>query len=203
MTQIIIARHGNTFRSDETPTRVGARTDLPLTEDGEEQALKLGHRFKSENIKPDLVFTSQLRRTIDTARLACLAMGCSNEPHQLAFLDEIDYGPDENQTEDKVIERIGAHAIKNWDTQGIMPADWSPRPPAILLNWQNFLKDCVSQYRGKTIFIVTSNGIARFALAYMQNGRDFPLKLKTGAFGILDYDEEHEIWRVSDWNIRP
>jgi probable phosphoglycerate mutase len=31
-TRIIIARHGNTFTKDQTPLRVGARTDLPLVE---------------------------------------------------------------------------------------------------------------------------------------------------------------------------
>ena len=33
MNTLIIARHGNTFRKGETPTRVGSRTDLPLVED--------------------------------------------------------------------------------------------------------------------------------------------------------------------------
>ena len=31
----MIVRHGNTFRAGETPTRVGARTDLPLVERNE------------------------------------------------------------------------------------------------------------------------------------------------------------------------
>ena len=33
MKTLIIARHGNTFRPGETPTRVGSRTDLPLVEE--------------------------------------------------------------------------------------------------------------------------------------------------------------------------
>ena len=36
----MIVRHGNTFRAGETPTRVGARTDLPLVE--EERARSAG-----------------------------------------------------------------------------------------------------------------------------------------------------------------
>ena len=31
--KLVIVRHGNTFRAGETPTRVGARTDLPLVEE--------------------------------------------------------------------------------------------------------------------------------------------------------------------------
>ncbi len=199
-TKLIIARHGNTFRPDETPTRVGARTDLPLTEGGEEQALKLGHHLKSAKLKPDLVYTSFLRRTIDTARLACVALGCGNPPECLEIFNEIDYGPDENQTEDKVLERVGDAAIKNWDTEGTMPEGWSPRPIQILLDWKNFLKNCADTHKDQTIMVVTSNGIARFALHHAENGRDFPPKLSTGAYGILEFDKN---WRVSDWNIRP
>ncbi|HPQ50867.1 MAG: histidine phosphatase family protein [Alphaproteobacteria bacterium] len=198
--KLIIARHGNTFETDQTPTRIGARTDMQLTQAGEEQALKLGHHLKSANRIPDFIYTSCLRRTIDTARLACVAMKCHAPSEQLDFLNEIDYGVDENQPENKVIDRLGEATLKNWDKNGIMPESWTPRPPEILLNWQNFLKDCANNHNGQTIMTVTSNGIARFALAHTENGRDFPLKLSTGAYGILEFDKN---WRVSDWNLRP
>lgn len=202
-TKIIIARHGNTFRSEETPTRVGARTDLPLTEQGEEQALKLGHHLKAAKILPDFVYTSFLCRTIDTARLACVALGCGCPHEPLAIFNEIDYGPDENQTEDKVLERVGSAAIKNWDNDCTMPEGWSPRPIEILLNWKNFLKDCADNHKNQTIFVTTSNGIARFALHHTENGRDFKPKLSTGAYGRLEWNDKTGLWRVMDWNIRP
>lgn len=200
-TRLIIARHGNTFRAGETPTRVGARTDLPLTDEGENQALRLGHHFKAQGILPDLVHTSTLRRTIDTARLACLALGCTAPHEQAAFLNEIDYGPDENKPEPDVVARHGEAAMREWDTHGVMPSEWSPRPTEILLSWKNFLATCAAQQKGKTILAVTSNGIARFALTLSVREQDFPLKLSTGAYGILDYDGA--IWRASGWNIKP
>lgn len=200
-TKLIIARHGNTFRNGDMPTRVGARTDLKLTSEGEEQALRLGHFLKAKGYKPDVVYTSRLRRTIDTARLACLALECGCPADPLAFLDEIDYGPDENQPETSVIERLGAAALKNWDEQAVMPEDWSPRPPEILLGWKNFLKDCAGSKSGQTILLVTSNGIARFALSLAAKDRDFPLKLSTGSYGILEYDGA--IWHVREWNVKP
>lgn len=201
VTRIVIIRHGNTFRKEDTPTRVGARTDLPLTEEGEEQALRLGHHFKNSGIKPDRVFTSQLCRTIDTARLICLPLGCSKPSTPLGFLNEIDYGPDENQTEDKAIERLGKSALEKWDTESVMPEDWSPRPPQILLDWQNFMKQCATENEGQTIFAVTSNGIARFALALAEKDPTLPLKLSTGAYGILERENGGN-WRVTQWNIR-
>lgn len=44
---LIIARHGNTFGPDDTPTRVGARTDLPLVESGIQQARLLGTHLRA------------------------------------------------------------------------------------------------------------------------------------------------------------
>lgn len=202
MTTLIIARHGNTFRSTDPPTRVGARTDLPLTEEGEEQALRLGHHLKSKNIKPDRVLTSQLRRTIDTARLACVAMACECAPEPLAFLNEIDYGPDENQTDDHVRERVGEAALKNWDENMVMPEGWSPRPTEIILAWKNFLSDDSALGDGSTTFAVTSNGIARFALCLTTNGREFKPKLGTGCYGIITRDK-NGLWSVTGWNLRP
>lgn len=197
---VIIARHGNTFNAHETPTRVGARTDLPLVASGEDQALRLGHHLKSNKIIPDVVYTSTLRRTMDTARLACVSMMCTAPHTALPFLNEIDYGPDENKPEPEVKARLGELALQRWDQLGEMPHEWSPRPDVIKGSWEYFLNKCEKDMDGKTILIVTSNGIARFALNCTENGNHYPLKLSTGAYGILKFDGK---WTVSDWNIKP
>lgn len=197
---LIIARHGNTFTPDQTPTRVGARTDLPLVESGEDQALRLGHHLKSQKLIPDMVFTSTLMRTIDTARLACVAMMCPAPNTPLSFLNEIDYGTDENKPEPDVIAKHGELALKRWDELGEMPDGWSPRPDTIIDSWKFFLDGCVKEYQNKNILVITSNGIARFALNHAENGNTVPLKLATGSYGILKYDGK---WLVTDWNIRP
>lgn len=197
---LIIARHGNTFTPDQTPTRVGGRTDLPLVETGKAQAQRLGAHLASHDYAPDLVFTSTLSRTIQTARLACDEMKCDAPHSALPFLNEIDYGPDENKPESDVISRLGEDALKNWDKQGIMPAEWSPRPDVIIGSWQFFLKKCETELQNKTILLITSNGIARFALNCARHKNDIPLKLATGAYGILEFDQN---WSVKDWNIRP
>ena len=44
--KLVIVRHGNTFRAGETPTRVGARTDLPLVE--EERARSAGRYLREK-----------------------------------------------------------------------------------------------------------------------------------------------------------
>jgi len=197
---LIIARHGNTFNPDQTPTRVGAHTDMPLVDSGQDQALRLGHHLKAEHLIPDIIYTSNLRRTIDTAHLACVAMMCAAPSIPLDFLNEIDYGADENKPEPEVIARHGELALKRWDELGEMPDGWSPRPDTIIKSWKYFLDGCLTEYQGKTIMAVTSNGIARFALNHADNGNAVPMKLSTGAYGIIKYDGK---WSVTDWNVKP
>lgn len=72
-TRIIIARHGNTFAKDETPRRVGGRTDLDLVE--EERGRNVGRYLKAKGLIPALVFAAPLKRTVNTAKLAIEEMG--------------------------------------------------------------------------------------------------------------------------------
>lgn len=201
-TRIVIVRHGNTFAAGQTPTRVGARTDLPLVDSGRDQAFCLGESLKNAGLSPIHIYTSTLQRTIVTAQLCCQTMMCSAPHEQLPFLNEIDYGPDENKPEGEVIERIGEAAIKDWDTKGVMPAAWLPNPAVIVSAWQSFLNKVQTDFKNKTIMVVTSNGIARFALGCTVNGQDFPLKLSTGAYGVLTADDVG-LWHVTEWNTRP
>ncbi|HRC26802.1 MAG TPA: phosphoglycerate mutase family protein, partial [Alphaproteobacteria bacterium] len=75
MTRLVIARHGNTFESGQTPRRVGARTDLPLTETGRAQGRAVGLLLRAQGMIPARVYTGSLRRTVETAREAMDAAG--------------------------------------------------------------------------------------------------------------------------------
>ena len=135
VTRFIIARHGNTFTSEQTPTRVGGRTDLALVET--KRGTFVGKYLKQENIVPSKVISAPLKRTKETARLAIAEMG-GNIP--LEFDDsfkEIDYGPDENQTEDVVIARVGQDAIDLWNTNVVVPNGWKVDVDGIIDNWKS------------------------------------------------------------------
>ncbi|MCK5285433.1 MAG: histidine phosphatase family protein, partial [Alphaproteobacteria bacterium] len=97
MTTLIIVRHGNTFSPEDTPTRVGAHTDLPLVKKGEEQARAVGKYLSENRMIPDVVYTSNLQRTIQTAKIAIKESGITNPVYQLNIFNEIDYGEDENK----------------------------------------------------------------------------------------------------------
>lgn len=214
MTTLIIARHGNTFEDNEPPRRVGARTDLPLTEKGRLQARALGRYLRENNLLPDVTYTSTLQRTQETAKIALAEAGLKMPTYPLAIFDEIDYGPDENQPEDAVIARIGSQAIKDWDEKSIAPKEWLVNTEEILKNWQDFLSkiaekhDTITQNQldiHEVVLVLTSNGIARFAPQCTQNYELFvhknTLKLSTGALGILQFSNGS--WDISGWNLRP
>ncbi len=214
MTRLIIARHGNTFGPNDTPTRVGKHTDLPLVEKGHAQGRALGADLLKRNLIPDIVHCSTLHRTKQTAEAALKVMQVERQISPLEIFDEIDYGPDENQTEEKVISRIGKKAITQWDEHAIVPQGWKINPEDVILNWTVFAQRITKAHTQKTdtipnvkntILVVTSNGIARFAPHltgnFEQFRQDHTLKLSTGAYGILDYSDNR--WKVSEWNVKP
>ncbi|HRQ61108.1 MAG TPA: histidine phosphatase family protein [Alphaproteobacteria bacterium] len=90
MTTLIIARHGNTFGPGDTVTYVGGRTDLPLVESGVEQAKALGRYLREHRLIPDVVYSSNLQRTQETARIAVKESGITNPVFPLDIFNEID-----------------------------------------------------------------------------------------------------------------
>jgi|AntRauTorckE6833_2_1112554.scaffolds.fasta_scaffold27551_2 probable phosphoglycerate mutase len=206
MTRLIIARHGNTFGPGDTPLRVGARTDLDLVASGIEQAFQLGTLLKMKNLRPTRIIAGPLKRTLNMAEIAARMLGDTPVTVEVdERLREVDYGPDEGQPEDKVIARIGAEAIKNWDEHAIVPEGWQTDPEKLKHEWQDLADQILAKNPGETVLIVTSNGIARFA-PYLTGDfeafkKEFPLKLSTGAIGILEHRDKR--WQVLGWNVKP
>lgn len=204
---LIIARHGNTFEPDQTPTRVGARTDLPLVSKGREQAAALGRYLKQHNLIPDEVYCSHLIRTRQTAQIALEHMGLEREITALDIFNEIDYGIDENQTDETVIARIGKAALQDWEENSIPPAGWLVDTQAIKENIKVFANKITKPESDnhKVVLVLTSNGIARFTPTLCPNSPNTPkgskLKLGTGCLSILEFSGA--TWNVKCWNEKP
>lgn len=196
MARLIIVRHGNTFEKGDVVTRVGGRTDLSLSPSGRAQADELGRHFSG------WVFATArsgpLKRTRETAAAILAAQPAPPELITDPFLREIDYGPDENRPESEVVARIGAAALEAWETQSIPPPGWRVDPQALIGNWQEMFAD-LRDAPGDHL-IVTSNGVARFALAAAE-AVGIEGKLATGAYGIVEL--EGEAVSVRAWNVRP
>ena len=223
MRTLIIARHGNTFRPGETPTRVGARTDLPLVE--EERARGIGLYLKKRGIIPARILAAPLQRTRRTAELAAEALGNPCPVQVENRLVEIDYGPDENQTEQTVarrlgrvtartagqdpaalseeeLEALGMRAIELWNAQAIVPNGWAANPAALAAAWQS-IADSVEE--GETLLCVSSNGTIRFAPHITGDYAGFcathDIKVPTGGVCIFTASPG-EPWQCSEWGVK-
>jgi probable phosphoglycerate mutase len=186
--------------------RVGT-TDLPLVESGLMQGQRLGAYLKENNLIPDVIFTSKLKRAIQTAEQAQSMMHTDLPIETLEIFNEIDYGPDENQPEDHVIARLGVEAMKAWETHAQVPNGWKVDPLDIIKNWQSFSARLTEEYPGKTILVVTSNGIARFS-PYLTGdfaafSAEHAIKISTGAFCVFEKRFALDTWNCLQWNVKP
>ena len=197
-TRIVICRHSNTFDKGDVVTRVGARTDLALSHSGQAQAKNLKQFFRTA-YHFDRAFCSELRRTHETAS-KILEGAHPAKLLERGFLNEIDYGIDENRPEAEVIARLGKQAIREWDTDAIVPNGWHIDPEQIRTAWQTFLHEMSKQ--DGDVLVVTSNGIARFCLDVVdETDCEVPsIKLATAAFGIIKYDAR--TFTLTDWNLK-
>ena len=220
MKTLIIARHGNTFRPGETPTRVGAHTDLPLVE--EERARGIGRYLRMKGLAPTRILAAPLQRTLNTARLAAEELGNPCPVQADARFTEVDYGPDENKTEPEVMARLGrvaagegaaalspeewealgAQAIELWNTQAIVPDGWQVDVPAIITAWQQLAAEVAE---GETLLCVSSNGVIRFAPHitgdYAAFCAEHDIKVPTGGVCIFTCGEDG-VWRCTEWGVK-
>lgn len=200
MARLFVVRHGNTFDPGETVTRVGGRTDLPLSVSGHAQADALRARFAA--VRFTAALASPLIRTRMTARIVLSARPDAPALLIAPFLREIDYGPDENQPEAAVEARIGASALAAWDRDARLPPGWHADIPAIREGWRRLLVKVSRLPEGANVFVVTSNGIARFLPDVVEvKPGDIDRKLKTGAWADIAVTAAGS--RIDAWNLRP
>lgn len=223
-TILIIARHGNNFLKGQTPTRVGMRTDIPLVEN--EKGTKVGEYLRDNKLIPDVIYSSPLLRTMKTASLAIGAMKLKEIPIILSErFSEIDYGVDENKTEDEVCFRIGSESLKNdkisreeiieegkriidiWNNECIPPSGWIIDTKEIIKQWQEFGKEIEEKYFGKKVLVVTSHGIAKFTPYLTKDAKEcykrFGTKLSTGGICIFSKTSKDSSWNCDAWGIKP
>jgi len=70
---LCLIRHGESLWNKEN--RFTGWVDVPLTDNGREQAKKAGEILKSLNIKFDIAYTSLLSRSIETLEIIIKTLG--------------------------------------------------------------------------------------------------------------------------------
>lgn len=195
MTRHYILRHGNTFDPGDTLLRIGARTDIPLSKSGWSQAQQLADWLRDElhGETPDLI-VGPLLRTRQTGEVIANAFDTSLSIRIDPNLREVDYGPDEGRPESEVRARIGINAFERWEREAIVPDGWQVDACALTEVWKTALNRPVDN----TQIYVTSNGVARFALAALG---ERPRKLRTGSAGLIEFTNRAPVLKF--WDQRP
>lgn len=189
--RLILMRHGNTFEKDEAPIQVGARTDLPLTSFGKEQAKRVLDHLLKRNIVPSAIYSGNLRRQTESAQI--IGNHFKLKPQKIPALTEIDYGLWEGLTAEK-IKTEWPEEYKEWTEDATWPKNiFNSSYSALKKTLDDWLKSLNDAHKETDIvFGATSNGLLRF----FKNE-----KVKTGHFCELDlYPGGLEI---CTWNESP
>jgi broad specificity phosphatase PhoE len=206
---LLLVRHGNTFEAGEAATWVGARTDLPLTAKGREQAEALGAALAPMQPRIRRVLAGPLKRTREHAAIAARRLGFEAPAGIDERLREIDYGAWEGMTSEDIGAAGGESELKAWDKRGVWPASpgWSPSGDAIATNAAGIANGLAAALsREDAALIVTSNGVLRFFLrlvpgAFDGMAADGKLKVATGNCCALAFEDG--AWSIAFWNRQP
>lgn len=190
---------------------VGARTDLPLTAAGCEQAHQFAGSLLSEKSCLKAIYAGGLRRQIQTAEIIRQSLSIESPIRtQEAALTEIDYGAWEGLTQEEII-RLWPQEYAEWTQAGGWAKGVFGRSlDAHLSDIQNWISHLRSSYAdGDLVVAVTSNGVLRFFYS-LQEAKWLPIlkerqmekiKVKTGHFCELQImSDSIEIQR---WNCIP
>lgn len=185
---VYIARHGNTAW-----THTGQHTglsDLPLTPDGERNAVRLGERLKG--MKFARVFTSPLQRASRTCELA--GFGARAEvDHNLV---EWDYGDYEGLTSAQILEKHPEWQLfRDGAPRGESPMQIGERADRVVHRVRSIAGDVLLFSSGHFIRVLTARWLA---LAPRTGGRYF--LLNPASLSALSY--EHNLSRpvIRLWN---
>lgn len=207
---LILVRHGNTFNADEIPTYVGARTDLPLTITGQDQANAFADAMDKAGLLPAKVVCSLLQRTVKHMEPMTRRLGMrAAEPDKR--LNEMDYGTWENKSNAEVDAMYGSDAVrKAWDKEGKRPddANFAPSEMDLARNIASFVGELQTNYDDDKIVVAcSSNGIIRYFLklvpgAYEAALKNGALKVGTGSVSAIDFPNDGKP-KVLFWNKKP
>lgn len=109
---LVLARHGESeFNARNLFT--GWR-DVSLTAKGIEEADRIGAELSRRRMRPDVIFTSALQRTVQTGLLINAATGGEAELVHAAALNERDYGQLTGLDKDQARAQWGADQVARW-----------------------------------------------------------------------------------------
>ena len=111
--KLILLRHGESAWNEKN--LFTGWVDVPLTQKGEQEAVRAGELFKDHNLLPELLHTSLLRRAINTAQIAL----DQSERHWIPVrrswkLNERHYGALQGKDKKATLAQYGDEQFQLW-----------------------------------------------------------------------------------------
>ena len=152
---VTMVRHGETASNKDRAIQ-GSQIDLPLNENGREQARDLARKLKKQ--KFDIVISSDLKRTSETAAILSKELGIPLAP-PLPLLRERDFGKWSGKPFKEFLE---AHPPKNDAVQPAFhhsPTDDCESLSAFLHRAEQATDQLLRDYAGKKVLLVGHGGM--------------------------------------------
>jgi broad specificity phosphatase PhoE len=189
--RLVLVRHGQTGWSRDG--RHTGRTDVPLTDAGEQDARELAARLRAFDFA--LVLCSPLERARRTAELAGL------DPTPDDDLLEWDYGGYEGLTTPEIRERLGdptwrvfADGVVAGSTPGETVEEVAARASRVLVRVQEPLT------RGDVALVAHGHLLRILAATYLHQDARFGAQLLLDAGALCVLDTEHGVPGIRSWN---
>ena len=167
MGTLLIARHGETEWNAEG--RIQGHTDIGLSSNGVDQARSLGDRLSGLSI--DAAYSSDLRRTSETARLALGERDIVL--NQTSMLREYHKGDFEGMTLPEIKEQFPDEYLKYLEKN----LDYAPQggesTRAVSARMAQIISKIKSKHLDQTVLIVSHGGVLRAAMVSLL---DMPLE---------------------------
>ena len=213
---LVLLRHGESeWNSKNLFT---GWVDVPLSEKGRAEAKHGGELLKENNILPDVVFTSLLRRAISTANIALDVADRHWIPvHRHWRLNERHYGALQGKNKKEIRDQYGEEQFMAWRRSYDVPppeielgSEWSqdqdPRYAGEPVPRSECLKDVIARMlpfweseivptikTGKTVMIAAHGNSLRGVVKHLDeiSDEDIPgLNIPTGIPLVYELDEE-------------
>lgn len=190
--EMYLFRHAQTQWNLEK--RFQGQQDSPLSELGKLQSKKMAEILKV--INPEIVVTSTLDRTKETARIALEAWGQEREILEMEELKESAFGPWEGMMIDDVKRDFPEEFNSHRTTPHLFEMEGVERYEDIQKRGLEGLKKIAQSYPGKRVVVVTHGLLLLCVLAGIRN---IPLSLAREKITIPDNTEYVRVdWLVDD-----
>ncbi len=194
MPKLILVRHGQSLWNLED--RFTGWVDVPLTDQGREEARKAGHRLAG--IEIHVAYTSTLERAQETLRLMTETMGTSIPTIRDKALNERGYGDLEGLNKARTAEKFGKEQVHIWRRSYDVPPPNGESLEMTAARTLPFFERCIlgDIQLGKNVLVVAhgnSNRSIVMSLDKLSREDVLSLNLGTGVPVVYDLTTEGEV----------